>query len=181
LAVSFVRSRRGADFAAHRPNTVVGASFKVRIPVGQYNDQRFFNLSSGRWQFSPRLGLAQRAGRFTFEGYLSAWLFTTNSRFYGGNVVAQDPLIAFQLHATYQFKRGFWGAVSFGQSFGGKVTTNGVEDDVAQKNNRVGAILTVPLGKAHALKGVFTSGITTRAGASFDTFGIAWQYRWGGR
>ena len=111
---------------------------------------------------------------------MSAWFFTPNGDFFSGSTVAQAPMVSFQLHASYAFRRGFWGAVSFGQSLGGATTVDGVDSDNAQSNNRVGATLAVPLSTAHALKLAFTSGITTRAGADFDTFVFAWQYRWGG-
>jgi hypothetical protein len=129
---------------------------------------------------SPRLGVAQYLGRLTLEAYVSGWFFTTNGDFFNGSTVAQAPIVAFQLHASYAFRRGFWGAVSFGQSFGGSTTVDGVDTDNAQSNNRLGATLAIPLSTAHALKVAFASGISTRAGADFDTFIVAWQYRWGG-
>ncbi len=169
-----------AKFAGYKNNTMIGFSLKVRVPVGQYNDNKFFNLSSGRWQVSPRIGIAQVLGRFVLEGYASAWFFTTNNNFYGGNTLAQDPMFSLQLHAIYQFKRGFWGAFSFGQSYGGETIFNGVASNNAQTNNRTGLTLVFPVSASNSLKAAFTSGITTRAGADFDTFIVAWQYRWGG-
>jgi len=168
------------EYAAYRPRTIVGASLKVRVPLGQYDRTKFFNLGTNRWGVSPRLGVAQYLGRLTLEGYVSAWFFTPNGDFFNGSTVAQAPIVALQLHASYAFRRGFWGAVSFGQSFGGSTTVDGVDTDNAQSNNRLGATLAIPLSTAHALKFAFASGISTRAGADFDTFIVAWQYRWGG-
>jgi hypothetical protein len=182
FAVNFLGAPalRGADFAGFQAKTIVGADLKVRIPIGQYDRSKLFNLGTGRWNFSPRLGLAHNAGRFVFEGYVSGWFFTTNKNFFGGNTLSQDVLVGFQLHVSYLFRRGFWGAVSFGQGVGGATTVNGEEIDNEQTNNRVGATLAIPITSHHSLKAVFTSGITTRAGADFDTLVIAWQYRWGG-
>jgi hypothetical protein len=182
IAVNFVGgpALRAAQFGAHRSKLVMGFSFKVRAPLGQYDETKFFNLSSGRWMFSPRLGLAYNLSRFVIEGYLTGWFFTTNNNFWNGNTVAQDPLMSFQLHGTFTFRRGFWGAVSYGHSLGGATTVNGEENDDAQINNRIGITLTVPITRSHAVKGAFTSGVATRAGADFDTFVVAWQYRWGG-
>jgi hypothetical protein len=83
-----------AKFAGYKTSTVVGFSLKARIPIGQYNESKFFNLSTGRWLFSPRLGIARSIGRFVFEGYASVWFFTKNDNFYGGNTVEQDPMYA---------------------------------------------------------------------------------------
>jgi hypothetical protein len=104
-----------------------------------------------------------------------------NKNFWGGNTVAQDPFVGAQIHVSYLFRRGFWGAVSFGQGFGGRTTVNGEENDDEQRNNRLGATLAYPITRQHTLKAAYTAGVTTRAGADFDTFVIAWQYRWGGR
>jgi hypothetical protein len=170
-----------SDFATYRPKTIFGINLKVRLPLGQYDSSKFFNLSSDRWCFSPRLGVVRYVGRFAFEGYLSSWFFTTNNNFYGGNKVEQDPLIALSLHIIYQFRRGFWGALSFGQSFGGETTVNGIRKDDMQENNRLAATIAIPIARAHSLKVAYVSGITTRAGADFDTYAVAWQYRWGGK
>jgi hypothetical protein len=182
IAVNFIGSPalRGPKFAKYKRTNIVGASLKVRIPIGQYNSSKFFNLGTGRWQVSPRLGIALLRGRWVFEGYASAWFFSTNNNFYGGNTLEQKPLLSLQLHAIYQFRAGFWGALSFGQGYGGETRVNGVDSDNIQTNNRAGVTLVFPVARVHALKAAFTSGVTTRAGADFDTFIIAWQYRWGG-
>jgi hypothetical protein len=183
LAVNFIGSPalRRAEFASYRRKTIIGASLKVRPPLGQYNSSKFFNLSSGRWYVSPRLGIMQYLGRFVLEGYVSGWFFTANDDFYGGNRVEQDPLLALQLHFIYRFRRGFWGALSFGQSFGGETKLNGARQDNSQSNNRLGATIAIPVEGLHALKATYASGVSTRAGANFDTFAIAWQYGWGGK
>ena len=182
LSVNFIGSPalRGKQFAKYKRTNIIGASIKVRIPIGQYNSSKFFNLGTNRWQVSPRIGIAHLTGRFVFEGYASAWFFSTNNNFYGGNTLEQKPLLALQLHVIYQFRAGFWGALSFGQGYGGETRVNGVDSDNIQTNNRAGATLVFPVTRAHALKAAFTSGVTTRAGADFDTAVLAWQYRWGG-
>ena len=182
FAVNFVGAPalRTTEYAAYQPRTIVGASLKVRVPLGQYDRTKFFNLGTHRWTVSPRLAVAQYLGRFTLEGFVSGWFFTTNGDFFNGSTVAQAPMGSLQLHASYAFRRGFWGAVSFGQSFGGSTTVDGVDTHNAQSNNRLGATLAIPLTTAHALKLAFASGISTRAGADFNTGIVAWQYRWGG-
>jgi hypothetical protein len=169
-------SRR--EYATYRPRTIVGATVRMRAPLGQYNPEKFFNLGSNRWMISPRLGVAQFLGRFTVEGSASAWFFTTNTNFYGGSAVAQAPIVAFQLHTSYTFRPGLWAAVSFGQTFGGSLTIDGIDKDNAQTNNRIAATLAIPVSKSNAVKLVYSSGVSTRAGADFDTIVAAWQYRW---
>jgi hypothetical protein len=171
---------RAKDMATYRPRTLGGASVKVRVPIGQYDDTKAFNLGTNRWNVGLGVGVAQYVGRWVFEAHLRAWFITTNHDFFDGTTVAQDPLIGFQLHAQYAFKRGLWGAVSFGQSFGGATTVNGVKGDNAQTNTRVGATFAIPVQKAWAVKASYSTGIATRFGADFDRALIGLQYRWGG-
>ncbi|HLY38313.1 MAG TPA: hypothetical protein VKU61_09775 [Candidatus Binatia bacterium] len=49
-----------------------------------------------------------------------------------------------------------------------------------QDNTRVGGTLAIPIDRRDSIKLYASTGTTTRTGTSFDTFGIAWQYRWGG-
>ncbi len=161
LSVNFIGSPALdlAKFAGYKTSTIVGFSLKVRLPIGQYDKSKFFNLSTGRWQISPRLGISRTIGRFVFEGYATAWFFSTNNDFYGGNTLEQDPMVTLQIHAIYQFRRGFWGAVSFGQSYGGETKFNGVASDNAQTNNRMGATFSYSDHRCACLKsGVYLRG-----------------------
>ena len=49
-----------------------------------------------------------------------------------------------------------------------------------QRNSRVGATITIPLTKRQFLKFNGSSGAVTNIGADFKSFGIAYQYLWGG-
>jgi hypothetical protein len=167
-----------AEYATYRPRTLVGMTVKVRVPVGQYDDSKFFNLGSNRWSFSPRLGVARYMGRFTVEGYGAAWFFTTNSNFFGGSRVSQSPIYALQAHASYTHRPGLWGAVSFGQSFGGSLVVDDVDNGQSQTNNRIGVTAAIPVSGRHSFKLAYTVGFSTRAGADFDTIVAAWQVRW---
>jgi hypothetical protein len=168
------------DMATYRPRTLVGASLRVRVPIGQYNSAKFFNLGTNRWKFMPAVGVAQYVGRWVFEAHLRAWFSTTNPDFFDGSTVAQDPLFGFQLHAEYTFKPGLWAAASFGQNYGGATTVNGVHGDNAQVNNRFGLTMAVPIQKTWSLKAAYAAGLSTRFGGDFDTVAIGLQYRWGG-
>ena len=167
-----------ADYASYRPRTLVGVTVKMRVPVGQYDDSKFFNLGSNRWSFSPRLGVARYIGKFTLEGYGAAWFFTTNSNFFGGSRVSQSPIYALQAHASYTHRPGLWAAVSIGQSLGGSLVVDGVDNEQSQRNNRVGVTAAIPISGRHSVKLAYTSGFSTRAGADFDTVVAAWQVRW---
>lgn len=182
LALDFIGAPalKGKAFINYKRKTMLGIGLKVRIPTGQYNSEKFFNLGSNRWTMGLRLGLAQRIGRFVLEGYLNAWFFTTNTNFFGGNRVEQDPVFSAQIHATYLFPKGIWAALSFGQNYGGAAGLNGEPKKNIQLNNRFGAAISIPFSSMVSLKVAYTTGTSTRYGADFDTYIAAFQYRWGG-
>ena len=182
LAVDFIGAPalKAKEFINYKRKTILGLGLKVRVPIGQYNSEKFFNLGSNRWIIYTRLGLSQKIGRFVLEGYINAFLFTTNTNFYGGNKVEQDPVFSAQIHVTYLFSNGIWAAVSFGQNYGGAVGVNDEPKKNIQSNNRFGVALSIPILSNFGIKLAFTTGTSTRYGADFDTIVAAFQYRWGG-
>jgi hypothetical protein len=157
----------------------LGAFFRFRAPIGQYDKTKFINLGANRWAFKFGVG-----GSYTFwkkltlEAHLNSWLFTKNNKFFNGNTIKQKPLLSVQLHATYVFKPGIWLAVSGGTSGLGETIVNGVEQDDLQRNSRYGAAFAYRINKSHALKIAFTSGVSTRYGADFNTILLSYQFMW---
>jgi len=181
LSVNFVGAPALAipRFLTYRQGTIVGASLRVVVPLGQYDEDRLINLGSHRWTFIPRVGVSRRLGRWTVEGMVAAWLFTTNTSFLGGTL-EQDPLWSAQGSASYVFDSGAWIAVNAGWGSGGRTTVNGVRGSERQENARFGASLAYPLTRRASLKLTWVSGISTRLGADFDTVVLVYQHRWGG-
>ena len=57
------------------------------------------NLGYNRWAFKPEVGLSRTFDRWTLEGYLGAWFFTTNDEHYPGKArKSQDPVLSLQGH-----------------------------------------------------------------------------------
>ena len=166
-------------FLTYRQGTVVGASLKVLVPVGQYDPARLINLGSNRWTFIPRVGVSQRLGHWTLEGVVAAWLFTTNPDFLG-TTLDQSPLWAVQGSISYVFDSGAWIAADGGWGAGGRTEVNGVPGNERQENARFGASFAYPLTRRASLKLAWIGGLSTRLGADFDTIALVYQYRWGG-
>jgi hypothetical protein len=180
LSINFVGSPAltPGEFRDYRQSTVLGASFVVGIPAGQYFPDRLVNLGSNRWTFAPRLGASRVIGRWVLEAYAGAILFTTNHDFYGGRTLTQDPFFDVQSHVIYGIRgRDFWIAGSAGYGWGGRSTI----DDARKgrlENVRLSAVLRLPLARGHALKLAYINGLRTGLGADFDTFQLAYQYAW---
>jgi hypothetical protein len=57
--------------------------------------------------------------------------------------------------------------------------TNAVPNADFQSNERFGLTLSLPINRRQSIKLNASSGISTRTGTDFDTYGAVWQYRWG--
>jgi len=163
------------QFAGFRPKTIVGATMRISLPLGQYYSDKLINLGSNRWSFSPQVGVSHLAGRFLIEAYASAWFFTDNGEFLGTNTLSQDPLFTFQIHAGYRFRPGFWIAASSRQSLGGATMINGGDKLAPEANNRVGITMAYRTGPRYALRASFTTGLTATAGNDYSTFAVGGQ------
>ena len=157
----------------------LGASARVRAPLGQYDPTKLLNLGANRWSLRLNLAGSYRFGRkFVLEGHFNSIFFTENSSFYNGNTLKQNPLLSVQVHATYIFKPGIWVAASIGRTFLGETELNGVNLENLQKSSRSGIAFAYRLNKNNALKLAFTTGVTARYGSDFTTFVLAYQFIW---
>jgi Putative MetA-pathway of phenol degradation len=168
------------DFGAYQQDLIVGGSFQVQAPLGQYDPSRLVNLGNNRWAFRPEVGISKVLGALTIELAQGAALFTTNHDFFGGKTREQDPIYSTQLHLIYQFRGGIWAALNGTYYTGGRTTVNGAQSNDELGNSRAGVTAAFPVNRQDSIKLHASKGISARTGDSFDVFGIAWQHRWGG-
>lgn len=169
-----------AEFAReHRDRVLLGASFTISAPTGQYDETKLINLGTNRWAFKPELGVSVPWKNFDFDVYAGVVFFTENPDFYPGTSTrTQDPLPTVQAHASYTFRPGLWLAVDGTWYGGGAAHINDGPGTARLDNTRVGVTLSVPLGRNQSVKLAYSRGATTRFGSTFDTYGAAWQMRW---
>jgi hypothetical protein len=91
---------------------------------------------------------------------------------------AQDPLYSVQTHVIYSFARGIWMALDATYYTGGQTSVDGVANAERQSNSRGGLTLAFPVDRNNSIKLYGSTGVSTRTGSSFNTFGVAWQCRW---
>ncbi len=168
-----------AQFVKTARRTVAGASLTAVAPTGQYDPQKLINLGSNRWAFKPEVGVSHPVGRWDLDAYAGVWFFTTNETFFpGGATRRQDPIVAFQGHASYTFKPRAWAAVDATWYGGGKATVDDGPESSAIRNARLGATLAWPIGRRQSLKVAYSDGASTRSGSDFRTLAVAWQLLW---
>lgn len=168
-----------AEFGDYHPGTVVGGALRVRVPLGLYDADRVINLGTNRWSFSPRVGVSRQLSRhWNLAAYSSAWFFTDNSDFFGGNTQSQAPILSIQLHVEYSFSSGIWLAFSTRQVFGGQTSLDGVPQGDSQNNNRIGLTLSLPISYHNVLRFAITTGFKTSVGNDYTSAYGAWTYGW---
>ena len=168
------------DFMQYRQKSIVGVSFQVIPPLGQYDPEKLANVGTHRWTFKPEIGFSRSLGRLVLETSAALAIYTTNNNFWGGYVRKQNPMLALQGHGIYNFKSGIWAALDVTYYTGGRTTLNDTLKNDLQTNWRFGLTLALPLNPRNSLKLFGSTGLYTRLGNAFNIFGVVWQYRWGG-
>lgn len=167
------------EFEDYQPDLIVGASFAVTAPLGQYDSKRLVNIGTNRWSFKPEIGISKTWGPVTLELAPSATFYTDNDDFLGRRL-QRDPLYAVQGHVIYHTRFGLWVALDATYYGGGAKTVAGVAEGEALQDVRVGGTLAVPINRYNSLKLSASTGAYARGGGSYTTAAIAWQFRWGG-
>ena len=182
LNVNFIGAPalRLRDFPTYRQKTIVGATFEVQAPLGTYDSTKPINIGANRWTFMAEAGISERIRRWTFEASAGVIYFTENDEYLGTNTLTQDPVLYTDVHVIFAFKPVVWLAYDGLFVWGGQTDLNGVERDDLQTNTRTGFTFSFPIARHHRLKLVYTSGVTTRYGADFQSLGISWVMNWGG-
>lgn len=168
------------DFAAYRQDLTLGASVQMAAPVGQYDASKAINLGSNRWSIKPDVGFSKAWGAFMLDLTAGVTVFSTNDDFFGGQKLEQAAIYSLQTNLSYTFDGGIWASLGATYYSGGRTTVDGVRKDDALSNSRAGLTVSMPVDRNNSVKLNASSGISTRTGTSFNTVGVAWQYRWGG-
>ncbi len=139
------------------------------------------NQHSGanRWFFRPEVGFSNSWGKWSADGALSLKIFTDNDDFFGDRTLSQDNIYQAKAHLIYSFPRGRWLSLNANYFWGGKTEKDGFGSSDLQKNSRFGVTFSWPLNSRHSLKLLAHTALATTVGNDFETYGIAWQYRWG--
>ena len=160
----------------------LGASFKIKAPLGRYDETKIINLGANRWAFQTKVAASyQPAKKIILELHLDSWFFTENTSFNNGNKLSQKPLLTTQLHMAYLFNPKFWISGSIGQVALGETSINGIEQDNNQENSRYGFTASHKIGKFGSLKFALTNGLYTASGANFTTALLGYSMVWFGK
>ena len=76
---------RGEKFGTYRSKmkseTIVGAGLVVRLPTGNYKEEKLINLGQNRFAFRPQIGIVHTQGKWTGEVTGEVAFYTKNDSF----------------------------------------------------------------------------------------------------
>lgn len=177
------------EFRKWKQKTLLGVSFKLVAPTGQYDPTKLINFGAHRWAFKPEVGLSRRWGHWVLDTYGAVWFFTTNTDFFsrnqyspGTNTQQQNPTFAFEGHVSYDVRPRLWASLDGNFWTGGRTRLNGVENpSTLQRSSRIGGTVSIPVTKHQSLKFSYNRGAYIRYGGNYQNVSIGWQYSWLGR
>ena len=161
--------------AAHPVNTVVGAALAIRLPLGEYKQDKLLNLGENRYVFRPQLGFVHTRGHWSYELTGSVFLYTKNDEFFGNNKREQDPLYALQTHLIYSSPQRWWVSLGAAHDRGGESSLNGVKKDDRRRDVLFGVSVGVSIGSRSSVKLAYV-GSRTREDVGKDTDSVAFAY-----
>jgi hypothetical protein len=166
------------EFRDFKPDVIIGTSFEVTAPLGQYDSEKLLNIGTNRWSFKPEVGTSKTLGPVTLELASGVRFYTDNNDFLDGKTLQLSPLYSVQGHLIYSFATGIWAGLDALYYTGGRGTIDGKKGETLE-NARVGLTLTLPVNRYNSVKLYGSTGVYTKTGSDFDLVGIVWQFRWG--
>jgi hypothetical protein len=173
----------GKQYAAYRAKmdveTIVGVGLAVRLPTGQYMDDKLINLGENRFVFRPQLGVLHTRNHWTVEGTAEVAFHTDNDDFFNGKKLEQKPLYILYGNLSYMFRPGQWLSAGVGYDYGGEHTVDNID-----KNDRmqdIGWALTYahPLNRQSGIKIKYVGTRTQEStGTDSDTVLATVSYAW---
>ncbi len=173
----------GKEFKAYRASTsnetIVGAGLAVRLPTGDYLDDKLINIGQNRFAFRPQLGVVVNRGDWTGEITADVSFYTDNDEFYKGTTLEQAPLLLIQAHLTRRLDVGESIAFSLGYNNGGENTVDGVDKDDRNQNTAWALTYSYPISRQSGLKFSYISSRTLEStGIDTSNLALAIVYAW---
>lgn len=146
----------GKEYVAYRKDTniktLIGMGLAMRLPTGDYMDDKLINLGENRFSFRPQFGVLHRRDKWTVELTGEVAFYTENNEFFNGNTLEKDPLYIIHGHLIHTFRPGLWAGVSFGYDYGGQSRINGVDKDDRRQDTGWAINFAYPINRSSGIK-----------------------------
>ena len=156
-------------------STNIGISLSIRVPIGEYFEDKLINLGSNRFVFRPQAGMIHYWGKWSFELTGSVFIYTRNPAFFNNSDRRQKPTFTIQSHLVKQFRKGSWLSLSAGYGLGGESIISGQEAGDFRSNLLVSASYSFLIAKRQGLKLTYVRADALEdIGADTHNFILAW-------
>ena len=163
---------------ANSKNTILGVALVLRVPLGEYKEDKLLNLGNNRFVIEPQVGVLHRHGQWSYELTGSVLFFTDNDEFLVEHRREQDPLLFLQGHVIRFLPLRFWVSVSVGYVTGGESTLAGEKQDDRRTDLYSAATVGVSLGRRQGLRLTYLRGDTKEVvGTDSDSLALSWSVR----
>jgi hypothetical protein len=173
----------GRAYAAYRARTesetIVGAGLAVRLPTGQYMDDKLINLGENRYVFRPQFGVLHTRNQWAVEGTAEVAFHTDNDDFFNGRKLEQKPLYILYGTLTYMFRPGQWLSAGLGYDYGGEHSVDNVEKNDVMQDVGWALSYAYPVNRQSGLKITYIGTRTMEStGADTDSVLATLSYGW---
>lgn len=173
----------GKEFAAYNAATecedIIGVGLLVRLPTGEYLEDKLINLGSNRYTFTPQLGWVHNQGPWSMELSGAVSFATENDEFFKGNTLEEEAYFVGQGHLTYTFRPGLWVTGSLGYGYGGESAINGIASNDLKGNLGWALSMGIPISRTVGIKLAYIGTRTQEdTGADTDTFSVGISMMW---
>jgi hypothetical protein len=171
---AFLRYRQGNPVT-----TTVGAAISLRLPLGQYSEDRLINLGENRAVLRPQLGVLHQRNNWQFELTGSVFLYQHNDEFFLEQHLERDPLWFVQGHVIHTFKPGWWASVSAGYAHGGRSWIDGNPKLDDSRTSYYALSLGMPINRQQSIKFAYVMSDThISVGSDTGSLVLAWSVNW---
>lgn len=174
---------RDKAFAAYRSTTdvetIVGVGLAIRLPTGDYMEDKLINLGKNRFAFRPQIGVLHSRGKWRLEMTGEIAFYTDNDDFYNQSTLEKSPLYIIQSHLTYTFRPGLSICASFGYDYGGEHRLDGIDKNDRRQDIAWAFSLNYPIDRNCGIKLVYLGSQTQEnVGFDSDTISIGLAFSW---
>jgi hypothetical protein len=174
---------RGKEFGAYRAKTknetIVGAGLAVRLPTGDYMNDKLINLGQNRFALRPQIGVIHTRDKWTAEVTAEVAFYTANDDFFNGKKLEQEPLFFTHAHLIRRLRPGESLSLSLGYNYGGENTVDGVDKDNLSQNTGWALKYAYPISSQSGINIAYISSRTHEAtGIDTETLTFALAFAW---
>lgn len=160
-------------------DTIVGIGLVVRLPTGEYMEDKLINLGQNRFVFRPQVGINHTRGKWTAEATGEVAFYTDNDEFYNGKKREQEPVYILHGHLSYTFRPGLWVGASVGYDYGGKSRIDGVDKDDKKQNIAWALRFSYPIDRQTGFNVSYIGSRTQEStGVDSDTLTAGLSFSW---